>query len=146
MLKSAYLLAKIGADTAENKRHFPKKFQLLYPHQLAAATLSVSPTEPCAEGDTDPARSRVASTITASTLTRSSTPGASKVPCSSRSCKIASKACELLQFSGFFRGLVLGCIETDLLQEIMRFSSLRDLHTFAPLQTLIFLIVFNNNV
>ena len=25
MLKNAYLLAKIGADTAENKRHFAKK-------------------------------------------------------------------------------------------------------------------------
>ena len=30
MLKNAYLLAKIGADTAENERNFAKNWQLPY--------------------------------------------------------------------------------------------------------------------
>ena len=30
MLQNAYLLAKIGADTAENERHFAKNWQLPY--------------------------------------------------------------------------------------------------------------------
>ena len=39
MLKNAYLLAKIGADTAENERHLPKfdkKLRLPYPTLRAA--------------------------------------------------------------------------------------------------------------
>ena len=31
MLKNAYFLAKIGADTAENERNFAKNWQLPYP-------------------------------------------------------------------------------------------------------------------
>ena len=31
MLQNAYLLAKIGADTAENERNFAKNWQLPYP-------------------------------------------------------------------------------------------------------------------
>ena len=39
MLKSAYLLAKIGADTAENERHFAKMFC----QKFAAAPLHAQP-------------------------------------------------------------------------------------------------------
>ena len=44
MLKNAYFLAKIGADTAENERNFAKNWQLPY-GSSAAACLPFFPAE-----------------------------------------------------------------------------------------------------
>ena len=39
MLKNAYLLAKIGADTAENERNFANVFQKKWQRRLVLAVL-----------------------------------------------------------------------------------------------------------
>ena len=45
MLKNAYLLAKIGADTAENEQHLPKFCQptLLSPVELGGGAVAMVP-------------------------------------------------------------------------------------------------------
>ena len=117
MLKNAYLLAKIGADTAENERNFAKNAKNL------ATTLPLRPEE-------DPVSTTgEKATETGRTATFSCQ---CRLGCSAKLEKRAFVFCNLflkidntkfeeiaiLQILQIFGGLVLGCIKTKICKKI----------------------------
>ena len=118
MLQNAYLLAKIGADTAENERNLPNIWQKL------ATTHS---SETCAQvprGSRRGARRRTRPTRRSGPAASARVSAAKAAPCG----KFYSSRSRLYQ--------------NEILQEKISkyafdsiFQSLQDLHTFAPLQS-----------
>ena len=93
MLQNAYLLAKIGADTAENEQHFAEICQKLAtgsPVSFAARSRAATP--PVARGGRAPGLA---------------------VEGEARARLLRSEVNTELNFPPNFEGLVLGCIDAD---------------------------------
>ena len=123
MLQNAYLVAKIGADTAEK---LPKKLAKKNWHFAAAAARRRGDLPGRPHG-ADAAGVRVDD----ADLKVERFDRRAKLP---KACKSYAKVLQT------FGGLVVGCIKTKHLQEGMRltqhfFQALQDLPTFAPLQS-----------
>ena len=103
MLKNAYFLTKIGADTAENERNFAKNWQLPYG---AALYSLLDPLEVELAGEAE-----VEGQPPPAALLQDARHGLPVVP---RVSKI-NKLCKILQI---FSGLVLGCIKTKFCKKI----------------------------
>ena len=146
MLEGAYLLAKIGADTAENEQHVPKKLPIgrrvaapsgappCAPRRLSVharlagpgAPRGAAPARRPGRGGRPPARPRLGSRIGSADRVR-----VSKI----------SKFCKILNFAKFCKFLA-GSFSAVSKRNFARkyafdsiFQALQDLHTFAPLQS-----------
>ena len=96
MLKNAYFLAKIGADTAEDEQH-PDEILPIGRRGPQPFARPSSAGAPCAEGD-------------------GGAPGGPRFPPRGRI--TLAKLAKLAIFLQFFGGLVLGCIKTNFCKKI----------------------------